>query len=292
MSKILGNLYIFSKLTTTLVLFSLVVFMGYIFYKSYKSQNITKTDETFNQNIDLVFESIENNKQNLKLLTDKAQSTEIVLNKLSKSIEANKTNINQDEINNLIEENNILKEEISNLNKKISSIKNSLTANIPNNELSEIIEIINYKFENGSPVLEDILILQKFNQSNTNEFIIEKLILLSKNNFIGLEMLNNKFDNSVHNYLNNKYLEENKNAFVRFLSEYIKIKPNNIKNFEDPILETLSQAKIYNQNKNIKESYLKISSLPDRDIFFESWIKQAKIYIEFKKNLYLMEQNA
>ena len=56
MSKILGNLYIFSKLTTTLVLFSLVVFMGYIFYKSYKSQNITKTDETFNQNIDLVFE--------------------------------------------------------------------------------------------------------------------------------------------------------------------------------------------------------------------------------------------
>ena len=292
MSKILGNLYIFSKLTTTLVLFSLVVFMGYIFYKSYKSQNITKTDETFNQNIDLVFESIENNKQNLKLLTDKAQSTEIVLNKLSKSIEANKTNINQDEINNLIEENNILKEEISNLNKKISSIKNSLTANIPNNELSEIIEIINYKFENGSPVLEDILILQKFNQSNTNEFIIEKLILLSKNNFIGLEMLNNKFDNSVHNYLNNKYLEENKNAFVRFLSEYIKIKPNNIKNFEDPILETLSQAKIYNQNKNIKESYLKISSLPDRDLFFESWIKQAKIYIEFKKNLYLMEQNA
>tara|TARA_B100000579_G_scaffold235586_1_gene193169 strand:+ start:772 stop:1650 length:879 start_codon:yes stop_codon:yes gene_type:complete len=292
MSKILGNLYIFSKLTTTLVLFSLVVFMGYIFYKSYKSQNITKTDETFNQNIDLVFESIENNKQNLKLLTDKAQSTEIVLNKLSKSIEANKTNINQDEINNLIEENNILKEEISNLNKKISSIKNSLTANIPNNELSEIIEIINYKFENGSPVLEDILILQKFNQSNTNEFIIEKLILLSKNNFIGLEMLNNKFDNSVHNYLNNKYLEENKNAFVRFLSEYIKIKPNNIKNFEDPILETLSQAKIYNQNKNIKESYLKISSLPDRDLFFENWIKQAKIYIEFKKNLYLMEQNA
>tara|TARA_B100000965_G_C19484562_1_gene710156 strand:+ start:127 stop:1005 length:879 start_codon:yes stop_codon:yes gene_type:complete len=291
MSKILGNLYIFSKLTTTLVLFSLVVFMGYIFYKSYKSQNITKTDETFNQNIDLVFESIENNKQNLKLLTDKAQSTEIVLNKLSKSIEANKTNINQDEINNLIEENNILKEEISNLNKKISSIKNSLTANIPNNELSEIIEIINYKFENGSPVLEDILILQKFNQSNTNEFIIEKLILLSKNNFIGLEMLNNKFDNSVHNYLNNKYLEENKNAFVRFLSEYIKIKPNNIKNFEDPILETLSQAKIYNQNKNIKESYLKISSLPDRDLFFENWIKQAKIYIEFKKNLYLMEQN-
>ena len=291
MSKILGNLYIFSKLTTTLVLFSLVVFMGYIFYKSYKSQNITKTDETFNQNIDLVFESIENNKQNLKLLTDKAQSTEIVLNKLSKSIEANKTNINQDEINNLIEENNILKEEISNLNKKISSIKNSLTANIPNNELSDIIEIINYKFENGSPVLEDILILQKFNQSNTNEFIIEKLILLSKNNFIGLEMLNNKFDNSVHNYLNNKYLEENKNAFVRFLSEYIKIKPNNIKNFEDPILETLSQAKIYNQNKNIKESYLKISSLPDRDLFFESWIKQAKIYIEFKKNLYLMEQN-
>ena len=87
MSKILGNLYIFSKLTTTLVLFSLVVFMGYIFYKSYKSQNITKTDETFNQNIDLVFESIENNKQNLKLLKDKAQSTEIALNKLIKSIQ-------------------------------------------------------------------------------------------------------------------------------------------------------------------------------------------------------------
>ena len=292
MSKILGNLYIFSKLTTTLVLFSLVVFMGYIFYKSYKSQNITKTDETFNQNIDLVFESIENNKQNLKLLKDKAQSTEIALNKLIKSIEGNKTNINQDEINNLIEENDILKEEISSLNKKILSIKKSLTANIPNNELSDIIEIINYKFENGLPVLEDILILQKFNKSNTNESIIEKLILLSKNNFIGIEMLNNKFDNSVHNYLNNKYLKENKNAFVRFLSEYIKIKPNNIKNFEDPILEALSQAKIYNQNKNIEESYLKISSLPNRDLFFESWIKQAKIYIEFKKNLYLMEQNA
>jgi len=292
MSKILSHLYIFSKLTTTLVLFSLVVIMGYIFYKSYKSQNITKTDEDFNKNINLVFESIENNKQNLKLIKDRAQSTENALNKLIDSIEQNKVNINQDEINNLINENDILKKQINDLNKQLSSIKNSLSTNVPNNELTDIIEIINFKFENGTSVLEDILLLQKLNQNNNNEFIIEKLIILSKNNFIGIESLNTKFDNSVHNYLNNKYLKENKNLFVRFLSEYIKIKPNNIKNFQDPILEILSQAKIYNQNKNIKESYLRISSLSDIDPFFNNWIKQAKIYIEFKKNLYLMKQNA
>jgi len=292
MSKILSNLYIFSKLTTTLVLFGLVLIMGYIFYKSYKSQNISKTDEAFNKNIDLVFESIENNKQNLKLIKDKAQSTEIALNKLIDSIEQNKENIHKDEINNLIDENQILKKQISDLNKQLSSIKNSISTNVPNNELNDIIEIINFKFDNGTSVLEDILLLQKLNLNNNNEFIIEKLIILSKNNFIGIDSLNTKFDNSVHDYLNNKYLKENKNLFVRFLSEYIKIKPNNIKNFQDPVLEILNQAKIYNQNKNIKESFLKISSLPDIDPFFSNWIKQAKIYIEFKNNLYLMQQNA
>ena len=51
----------------------------------------------------------------------------------------------------------------------------------------------------------------------------------------------------------------------------------------------ISKFLIFNSLK--KTFDLKISSLPDRDLFFESWIKQAKIYIEFKKNLYLMEQN-
>ena len=70
MNKILDNLYIFSKLTTILALLSIIIFMSYVFIKSYSSQNIGSN--ALDERLNSVFNSIDNNSQNLIILKNKA----------------------------------------------------------------------------------------------------------------------------------------------------------------------------------------------------------------------------
>ena len=78
MNKFIGNLYLFSKLTTTLVLFLIVLLMGYAFVKSYQSQNTNnfKLDEKLLSLIDTIDESQQNLEKKAPINPQPSQDTE------------------------------------------------------------------------------------------------------------------------------------------------------------------------------------------------------------------------
>ena len=50
-------------------------------------------------------------------------------------------------------------------------------------------------------------------------------------------------------------------------------------------LNILIQAKKYMENENIKESLNKILLIDENSNFFSKWIGQAKIYLDFTKEI-------
>ena len=286
MNKILNNLYIFSKLTTTLVLFSLLVFMSYLFYKSYSSQNSSEID--LNDKLTSVINSIENNSQKLNMLKNKAISTDQAINDLKKLSNQSDKFIDQEKFNLLMNENKILKEKINALANKLLTIDKSVDENKISNfeeELSKLLNIIHHKYENGLNVTNEIILLQKFHNKIEYESVFEKLLILSENNFVGLENFYIYFDVSMQKYLNHKFLKENDNPIIKFFSSYIDIRPGEVLDYENLTLKLISQAKNDIEKNNIKKSLKKILSLSDAKPFFKIWIQQAEIYLEFNNTL-------
>ena len=287
MTKILDNLYIFSKLTTTLVLFSLLIFMTYVFYKSYSSQNIS--DNKVDEKLGLLIDSINNNSENLAILKNKVISADESINNLKKSYKKNVNKIDENKINLLISENKLLKQKIDNFKNELFIISKSLNKNNNNNnlknEFNELLKLISLKYENGSSVSSEIILLQQLDKSNINESIYEKLLIISQKNFVGLENLNLYFNKSMQEYLNLKFLKENNNILIRFFYNYIDIQPNELTDYENKTLKIMHQAKKNIENKEIKLSLEKILILSDAKPHFKIWIQQAKDYIEFKNTL-------
>jgi len=287
MNKFIGNLYLFSKLTTTLVLFLIVLLMGYAFVKSYQSQNTNnfKLDEKLLSLID----TIDENQQNLKIIKNKALSTEIALNKFKESLENNQTSNENKNIEILLKENEILKKKLNSLSSELELIKKDSSKvqinNQNDNSFEETVNLIELKFNNGENVTNNIFFLQQINNNQNFESTIEKLIILSEKNFFGLQNLSYNFEDSSQKYLNYKFLKENDNRFIRILSNFVNIQPNSRKEFDNVILKKLFETKQKIKENNITLSLKTIESLPSNDNFFKYWKDQANIYIEFKKNL-------
>jgi predicted PurR-regulated permease PerM len=155
MKKILDYLYIFSKLSTSLILLFILLVFGYLFYISFKNQEISNNDQSE------LINKLNQNVENLSKLSKKIEITESSLNQLKNSIQ-NITNSDQSNevvlLNKKIEEldlglKNILVDlkEIKTLN--ISESKKDLSNNILipaiDKNKKEIIKLINYKFDNN-----------------------------------------------------------------------------------------------------------------------------------------------
>tara|TARA_B100000686_G_scaffold335192_1_gene403491 strand:+ start:555 stop:1367 length:813 start_codon:yes stop_codon:yes gene_type:complete len=262
--------------------------MTYIFYKSYSSQNIS--ENSLDEKLSLLIDSIDNNSENLKILKDKVISTDESINKLKKSYKNDENKTDENRINLLISENNTLKQKINNLKNELSIISKSINNNNNNNnnlknEFSDLLNLISLKYENGSNVTKQIILLQQLDKNHNNESIYEKLLILSQKNFVGLENLNKYFNKSMKKYLNEKLLKENKNVIIRFLSNYIDIEPNKVLDYENTTLKIIYEAKNNIEKKEIKLSLEKIITLSDAKPHFKIWIQQAKNYIEFKNSL-------
>ena len=84
MNKLSNYFYIFSKLTTSFILFLLIFFLGYALYNSYK--DIDKKSE----NIDVKFlslaENINFNSNKFKEIEESIKQNEILLTQIKKSL--------------------------------------------------------------------------------------------------------------------------------------------------------------------------------------------------------------
>ena len=288
MKKILDYLYIFTKLSTSFILLSILIIFGYFFYISFKNQEIANNDQ-----LELI-NKLNQNVENLSKLSKKIEITENSLDQLKFSIQ-NITNPDQSKevllLNKKIEEldlglKNILVDlkEIKTLNVSESNKHPSNNILIPviDKNKKEIIKLINYKFENNLDFTEELDILENFSNSN-NQHIFEKINLIKLKNFRGNEFLKKIYSQELNLYLKEKFNKNSLNVISKSLMSFVKIEPsktNLIMNNETILLKEISNLI---EEKNYKISYTKIITLNNYEIYFKETINQIQIANDFKK---------
>ena len=288
MKKILDYLYIFTKLSTSFILLSILIIFGYFFYISFKNQEIANNDQLE------IINKLNQNVENLSKLSKKIEITEDSLDQLKFSIQ-NITNPDQSKeillLNKKIEEldlglKNILVDlqEIKTLNVSESNKHPSNNILIPviDKNKKEIIKLINYKFENNLDFTEELDILENYSNSN-NQHIFEKINLIRLKNFRGNEFLKDTYSQELDIYLKEKLNNNSLNFISKSLMGFVAIEPsttNDIKNNEILILKEISNLL---EAKNYKTSYKKIITLNNYETYFKKTINQIQIANDFKK---------
>ena len=148
-----------------------------------------------------------------------------------------------------------------------------------------MIDIIGLKLDSGTSVNEELQLLQNFDYGDEKISYLEKLQILSNKNFIGLNKLNKNFDKNTSEYLNDYYLSNNKNSFIKYLSNVVIIQPNFNGEIKDETVSLLARARIKLYEKDLESAINNLLLISDSEIFFKQWIGEANYYIEFEKNL-------
>ncbi len=281
-----NNFYLLTKLTTTLILFFAVLFLGYLLVKSYKVNDEESYIITIDDKINALSQSIENYSQKLISINQKVSNNEKSLSLLNETLDSNFVDAKLDELS---KNSQNLQEQITNLGNSINSSENR-TINYnenkgANNTVSNLINLIELKYENGSNINKELLLLQNQIHDDSKKAYLEKLFILSDQKFIGIVNLQNQFEKLTREYLNDYYKKKNNNLFVNYLINFFYIEPNYNSNFKDETLKRFSMIKNKLYEKDIKSSLEYLSLIDDSDIYFNSWIEEANNYIDFNANI-------
>ena len=281
-----NNFYLLTKLTTTLILFFAVLFLGYLLVKSYKVNNEESYLITIDDKINALSQSIENYSQKLISINQKVSSNEKSLTLLNETLDNNLVDAKFDE---LLKKNQSLQGQITNLGNLINSSENRIIKYNENkgvnSTVSNLINLIELKYENGSNINAELLLLQNQIHDDSKNAYLEKLFILSDQKFIGMVNLQNQFERLMREYLNDYYKKKNNNLFINYLINFFYIEPNHNSNLKNETLKRFSVIKNKLYEKDIKSSLEYLSLIDDSDIYFNSWIEEAKNYIEFNVNM-------
>ena len=281
-----NNFYLLTKLTTTFILFFAVLFLGYLLVKSYKVNNEESFIITIDDKINALSQSIENYSQQLISINQKASNNEKSLSLLNETLNNNFADAKFDE---LLKKNQNLQEQITNLANSINSSENRIIKYNEdkgvNNTVANLINLIELKYENGSNINAELLLLQNQIHDDSKTAYLEKLFILSDQKFIGIVNLQNQFEKLMREYLNDYYKKKNNNLFINYLINFFYIEPNYNSNFKDETLKRFSIIKNKLYEKDIKSSLEYLSLIDDSDIYFNSWIEEAKNYVDFNENI-------
>ena len=281
-----NNFYLLTKLTTTFILFFAVLFLGYLLVKSYKVNNEESYIITIDDKINALSQSIENYSQKLISINQKVSNNDKSLSLLNETLDNNFVDAKFDE---LLKKNQNLQKQITNLSNSIHSSENRIIKYNENkdvdNTVSNLINLITLKYENGSNINAELLLLQNQIHDDSKKAYLEKLFILSDQKFIGIVNLQNQFEKLMREYLNDYYKKKNNNLFINYLINFFYIEPNYNSNFKDETLKRFSIIKNKLYEKDIKSSLKYLSLIDDNDIYFNSWIEEAKNYIDFNENI-------
>ena len=281
-----NNFYLLTKLTTTLILFFAVLFLGYLLVKSYKANNEESYIITIDDKINALSQSIENYSQKIISINQKISNNERSLSLLNETLDNNLVDAKLDELS---KKNQNLQEQITNLGNSINSSENTIIKYNQNkgvnNTVFNLINLIELKYENGSNINAELLLLQNQIHDDSKKAYLEKLFILSDQKFIGIINLQNQFEILMREYLNDYYKKKNNNLFINYLINFFYIEPNYNSNFKDETLKRFSMIKNKLYEKDIKTSLEYLSLIDDSDIYFNSWIEEAKNYVDFNENI-------
>ena len=289
MSKFADFFYIFSKFTTSLVLFILLIFTAYALYRSYAG--VDNISLEFDDRLNVISNEIKKNSTKIfdyenSINEDKNFLREIKKNILQKDYE--------EKILSLEDQNKLLLKQIAKINDSLSKLKitentnlNTNSNNLKNNnkQILSLKEMILLKYKEGSDVKREIEMLENF-ALNTPLNIFEKLYLIQSKNFYGKEKLIVEFNLSLEKYVKHKFIIKNQNSVIGFLFKYINIKPNNLSIYENADLNILIRAKNHLEIEEYENSLNQVMSLNDDSTnFFGNWVSQIKMLIDLNKYL-------
>ena len=288
MFKIIDYFYAFSKILTSFILLGFLAVLGYALYISYKD-----VDEVA-INLEQKFSNVT---KEINLNSEKFLKIEEMINNNSQSLAEINKNVTNSNSNNQIQklqmENNELLKEIKIIKSQIKNILN-VNNDVANNtkeennfyskNIKELKDLIILKYENGEIVSNEIIRLESL-ANDTPALIFEKLFLLEEKNFFGKEKLIKEFDLSVQKYVEKKFMEENNNSIIKFFLKYISIKPNDLDLYDSEDLNILLRAKNHLNSEEYLQSLNQVLSIKSSQEYFEKWISQINLYIDFKKNI-------
>jgi len=281
-----NNFYLFTKLTTTLILFFAVLFLGFLLVKSYQVNNEESFIITIDDKINTLSQSIENYSQQLISINQKASNNEKSLSLLNETLNNNFADAKFDKF---LKKNQNLQEQIINLANSINSSKNRIIKYNEdkgvNNTVANLINLIELKYENGSNINSELLLLQNQINDDSKKAHLEKLFILSDQKFIGIVNLQNQFEKLMREYLNDYYKKKNNNLFINYLINFFYIEPNYNSNFKNETLKRFSIIKNKLYEKDIESSLEYLSLIDDSNIYFNTWIEEAKNYIDFNESI-------
>ena len=287
MSKFIGYFYIFSKLLTSIVLLMVITLMGYLLFRSY--QDVDQVNNEFKSEIDELTNSINKNTISLDTIQNKININNQSIVDLNNSLTSNKEKeidvlAMKEQVDALFfqykELEKILIEKKINLNENIKQ-KNEFSKNT--NQVNSIIELILIKFSNGEEISKELSFLEKNVLNKKQNF--EKIYFLETKKFYGLEKLNKLFDEQSEIFIKKTYLKNNQNSIIAFLSQFVFIKPANLSNYENDNLNILLRASQYMRSKELDKSLNQIKKIENNEIFFDKWINQVEIYLNFKSEI-------
>ena len=286
MTKITEYFYIFSKLTTSLVLFLIIIVMGYAFFKSY--QGIDDNNVNLENKISSLSSDVMLNYNNFEKIVKKINDTDKSIDEIKKILlqkDTDTKNANyKEDIENLIKLNEELQKQVDKLTLNLKNIDNEVNTDsrsIESRQIPTLIKLIFIKYENGESVRNEILLLEDLLQPNKEE-IFEKISLLELKKFYGFKNLEKIFDDLAREFVKKKFAKNNQNYVINFLLKFVSIQPSNLTIYENEDLNILMRAKKNLEIGNIQQSLDQILLIKENDMFFTEWVEQVKIYLEFK----------
>ena len=286
MTKITEYFYIFSKLTTSLVLFLIIIVMGYAFFKSY--QGIDDNNVNLENKISSLSSDIMINYNNFEKIVKKINDTNKSIDEIKKIFlqeDTDTKNANyKEDIENLIKLNEELQKQVDKLTLNLKNINNEVnndSRSIKSRQIPTLIKLIFIKYENGESVRNEILLLEDLLQPNKEE-IFEKISLLELKKFYGFKNLEKIFADSAREFVKTKFAKNNQNYVIKFLLKFVSIQPSNLTIYENEDLNILMRAKKNLEIGNIQQSLDQILLIKENNMFFTEWVEQVKIYLEFK----------
>ncbi|MDC0161892.1 hypothetical protein OAI94_01630, partial [bacterium] len=286
MKDLIKNIYIFSKLTTVLVLFGVLIIIIYLFYTSYKNQsnllNAKNEDE-------IIFaDLIKNNEEKIEKLN-------LIIENLNNSvIEIKKnTQINKNLKSENIENENLkldivkkeLKDEIYLLNSQLESLQKLIieqkgkqlvknSNSIKENNRNEIINLIIIKFESGLSFSRELKVLDELVDGEMLP-TIEKMYILNNSNFKGNKNLLIEFKNESSKYISDNIF--NDDSLIKPLLSFIDVQPSNKNNLTNKSLMSINKIKQLIIKKDYDKSLIILKSLNEYNEYFNNTFEQLKI---------------
>ncbi len=288
MKKIYENLYLFSKLSISLILLICIIVLLYIFFINYQNENKISKNNFLIQNE--LKNNIENNHDLIKNISEEVKLTQSAIKDLKNALTFSKNKNTNNDILKINKNIKIINDNLLSLSKDIDQIKkNNQVVNtnqlkkkpdLINDGKNEIIDLILIKYENNIDFNRELDFLKKISDKNDqNKF--EKILILNNNPFKGYKNLKDIFQRETNIFLK-KTISKNEGLLLNnIILNYLDVSPSTENDITNNQILLLKEIINNLENKNIYKAFDNLKSIDEYDAVFHQTLFEINKYIKF-----------